>query len=64
LKFASAPSPWKPAAATVDARALQEAFARLDDELADDSALTEATEDALAAAARTGLAQAAATAPE
>ena len=42
------------AAATVDAKALQEAFARLDDEVDDDSALTEATEDALAAAARTG----------
>jgi len=42
------------AAATVDAQALQEAFARLDDEVDDDSALTEATEDALAAAARTG----------
>jgi superfamily II DNA or RNA helicase len=42
------------ATATVDDDALQEAFARLDEDVDDEAALVEATEDALAAAARTG----------
>jgi Helicase conserved C-terminal domain len=42
------------AADTVDDDALQDAFARLDEDIEDETDLTEATEDALAAAARTG----------
>ena len=42
------------AAQTVDAGALQDAFARLDDDIDDEADLNDATEDALAAAARTG----------
>ncbi len=41
-------------ARAVDATALREAFARLDEDIDDETDLTEATEDALAAAARTG----------
>jgi superfamily II DNA or RNA helicase len=41
-------------AAATDEDALQEAFARLEEEVEDEADLTEATEDALAAAARTG----------
>jgi superfamily II DNA or RNA helicase len=42
------------AAAAADEEALQEAFARLDEDVEDETDLVEATEDALAAAARTG----------
>lgn len=42
------------ATATADDDLLQQAFARLDEEIEDEVELTEATEDALAAAARTG----------
>jgi superfamily II DNA/RNA helicase len=42
------------AAAAVDPDALQEAFARLEEDVEDEVALTEATEDALAVAARSG----------